>query len=248
MRDIDVVILAGGMGTRLQPHTFAIPKALIRLGAHPIIEILLRQLESCGARRVHLALGHRADLIQAHLEQAQWRSRLPIAYSLEERPLGTVGPITLLHDLSETFMLINADVLTTLSYQQLLDYHRRRGCVATVAVHRRQIQTSYGIVELSDDARIAGHREKPLLALDVAMGVYVFQRRVADRIPAARRFDVPDLIASLIAAAAPIAAYQSSDYWMDVGCPDDFAIAQRDFAAAPERFLNAPRQPTAETA
>jgi NDP-sugar pyrophosphorylase family protein len=71
---------------------------------------------------------------------------------------------------------------------------------------------------------------------------------IVDRIPAARRFDVPDLIASLIAAAEPIAAYQSSDYWMDVGCPDDFAIAQRDFAAAPERFLNAHRPPAAETA
>lgn len=243
MRDIDVVVLAGGMGTRLQPYTFSIPKPLVRLGEQPIIEILLRQLASCGVRRVHIALGHLADLMRAYLEQAERRSPLEILYSIEDEPLGTVGPVRLLRNLSDPFMLLNGDVLTTLSYQALLDHHRRRGCVATVAVNHRQVALSYGIVDCSPDGRVVRHREKPLVPLDVAMGIYVFERRIVDRIPDGRKFDVPDLIQSLIAAAEPIAAYQSGDYWMDIGCADDYERAQRDFAAAPERFLGAPPRP-----
>ncbi|HSP99312.1 MAG TPA: sugar phosphate nucleotidyltransferase [Candidatus Dormibacteraeota bacterium] len=237
MHDVDAVVLAGGIGTRLRPYTFSIPKPLIRLGEQPIIEILLQQLHSAGVRRVHVALGHLGDLMQAYLDQTERRPGLEIRYSLENEPLGTIGPIKLIRELSETVLLINGDVLTTLSYPALVAHHRRRGCVATVAVTRRQLQMSYGVVDLSPDARIVGHREKPCVPLDVAMGIYVFQRSIVDRIPAGRRFDVPDLIQSLLAAGEPIAAYRSSDYWMDIGCAGDYEHAQRDFAADPDRFL-----------
>lgn len=243
MRDVDAVILAGGMGTRLRPYTFSIPKPLIRLGDLPIIEILLCQLEAAGVRRVHVALGHLADLVQAYLEQTEWRSRLEIRYSLESQPLGTVGPLTLIDDLSETVLLVNGDVLTTLPYAALVDDHRSRGGLATVAVSRRQVELRYGILELSSDARVTGYREKPLLELDTAMGVYALQRAVVDHIPPGRRFDMPELIQSLIGAGEPIAAYPSDDYWMDIGSTDDYEVAQRDFAAAPQRFLR-PSHPT----
>lgn len=237
MRDTDVVVLAGGMGTRLRPYTFSVPKPLVRLGEQPIIEILLCQLEACGVRRVHVALGHLAELMQAYLEQTQRRAQLQILYSLEDEPLGTVGPVRLLRDLSDPFMLLNGDVLTTLSYQALLDQHRRRGCLATVAVNRRQVRMGWGVVDVSPDGHITGHREKPLVPVDAAMGIYVFARRIVDHIPAGRAFDVPDLIQSLLAAGEPIAAYRSRDYWMDIGCADDYERAQRDFAADPTRFL-----------
>lgn len=240
MRDIDAVVLAGGRGTRLHPYTFSIPKPLVRLGEQPIIEILFHQLAACGVRRVHVALGHLADLMRAYLEQAGRRSPLEIHCSIEDEPLGTAGPIRLLRDLSATFLLLNGDVLTTLSYPALLDHHRRGGCVATVAVNRRQVELRYGIVDCSADGRVVGHREKPIVPLDVAMGIYVFERRIVDRVPPDRKFDVPDLIQTLIAAAEPIATYQSRDYWMDIGCADDYERAQRDFAVAPERFLGAP--------
>lgn len=237
LADVDAVVLAGGRGTRLVPYTFSVPKPLVRLGEVPIIEILLRQLESAGVRRVHVALGHLADLIQAYLEQAGRRSRPEVRYSREDVPLGTAGPLTLIRDLSDPFLLLNGDVLTTLSFPALLADHRRRGCVATVAVTRRQAQMSYGVVDLVPDAHIVGYREKPLMAVDIAMGIAVLQRRVVERIPAGRRFDVPDLLQSLIAAGEPVAAHRSDDYWMDIGCAGDFETAQRDFIADPARFL-----------
>lgn len=237
LADVDAVLLAGGRGTRLVPYTFSVPKPLVRLGEVPIIEILLRQLEFSGVRRVHVALGHLADLIQAYLEQAARPSRPEVRYSREDAPLGTAGPLTLIRDLSDPFLLLNGDVLTALSFPALLADHRRRGCVATIAVTRRRAQMSYGVVDLGPDDHVVGYREKPLMAVDVAMGIAVFQRRVVDHIPVGRRFDVPELLQCLIAAGEPVAAHRSDAYWMDIGCADDFEIAQRDFTTAPDRFL-----------
>src|SRR5262245_56533831 len=178
MNDIEAVILAGGKGTRLRPYTVSIPKPLVPLGDEPIIEILLRQLESFGLRRVHIALGHLADLMKAYFDQMGKRRELELFFSFERTALGTIGPTKQITGLGETFLVLNGDVLTTLSFKDLLDTHRRKGCVATLAVHKRQIPMDYGIVEVSPDARIVGHREKPSLEVTVGMGIYVFNRRV----------------------------------------------------------------------
>lgn len=237
MKDVEAVILAGGRGTRLRPYTVSIPKPLVPLGDEPIIEILIRQLEACGVRRVHLALGHLADLLRAYFEQTNSRRTIEILYSFEAKPLGTVGPIKSIPLASDTFLVLNGDVLTTMSFQDLIDAHRRRGCIATLAVHKREVLMDYGVVEVSGDGLILGHREKPVLGVSVGMGVYAFERRVLSYIPGGEKFDIPDLIQVLLKAGEPIAAYQSDDYWMDIGRPDDYEIAHRDYTAAPERFV-----------
>lgn len=237
MKDIEAVILAGGKGTRLRPYTVSIPKPLVPLGDEPIIEILMRQLEACGVRRVHLALGHLANLIKAYFEQTDGERPIEILYSLETKALGTVGPIKQIPLTSDTILVLNGDVLTTMSFQDLIDTHRRRGCIATLAVHKREVVMDYGVVEVSDDARIIGHREKPSLGVNVGMGVYVFERRVLEYIPDDTKFDIPDLIQTLLRAGESLAAYQSDDYWMDIGRPDDYEIAYRDYTSSPERFL-----------
>jgi NDP-sugar pyrophosphorylase family protein len=237
MQNIEAVILAGGMGTRLRPYTVSIPKPLVPLGDEPIIEILLRQLEACGIRRVHLALGHLANLIKAYLEQTDGERPLEILYSFETKPLGTVGPLKQITFGTDTFLVLNGDVLTTLSFDDLIETHRRRGCIATLAVHKREVVMDYGVVEVSADARITGHREKPSLGVNVGMGVYAFERRVLDYIPDDGKFDIPDLIQTLLRAGEPLAAYESDDYWMDIGRPDDYEIAYRDYTSSPERFV-----------
>lgn len=237
MEEIEAIILAGGRGTRLKPYTISIPKPLVPLGEEPIIEILLRQLEASGIRRIHIALGHLANLIKAYFDQSDGQRTVEIRHSFESQALGTVGPIRQIERLPATFLLLNGDVLTTLPIGSLIDFHRRQGCIATLAVHKRQIPMDYGIVDISADNRIVGHREKPVLEVCVGMGLYVFERRVLEFIPAGRKFDIPDLIHVLLEAGEPIAAYESDDYWMDIGRPDDYEIAQRDYTAAPERFV-----------
>src|SRR5262245_50700037 len=127
MDGIDAVILAGGKGTRLRPYTVSIPKPLVPLGDEPIIDILLRQLASSGVRRVHIALGHLANLIKAYFDQMDGGSGLEIHHSFERTALGTIGPIKQIPTLSGTFIVLNGDVLTTLSFRDLVEAHRRQG-------------------------------------------------------------------------------------------------------------------------
>lgn len=233
----DAVILAGGQGTRLRPYTVSIPKPLVPLGNEPIIEILLRQLEACGIRRIHLALGHLANLMKAYFEQTRQERDIDIHYWFEQQALGTIGPIKQIEGLGDAFLVLNGDVLTTLSFTDLVQYHLRERCIATLAVHKRQVVMDYGVVEVTPESRIAGHREKPSLEVTVGMGICVFNRRVLDYIPAGQKFDIPELIRVLLGAGESLAAYVSDDYWMDIGRPDDYEIADRDYTAAPERFV-----------
>lgn len=240
MHAIDAVVLAGGRGTRLHPHTAAVPKSLLRLGGEPLLEIQLRQLAAAGGRRVHLALGHFAEAVQAYVMQRPPTPDLEIRLSREERPLGTVGPVRLIAGLSDPFLLVNGDVLTTLPFAKLVAHHRRCGAIATVAVTRRDLPTGYGVVELAPDGRVVGHREKPRLALDVVMGVYVVQRRALDHLPPAPAVDAPELLRACLAAGETVAAYPSDAYWRDIGSAEEYAAAERDVRAAPERFHLAP--------
>jgi NDP-sugar pyrophosphorylase family protein len=237
MTETEAVILAGGKGTRLRPYTISIPKPLVPLGDEPVIDILLRQLECAGIRRVHIALGHLANLMKAYFDQTNSQRTIEIRYSFERKALGTVGPIKQIPGLGQTFLVLNGDVLTTLSFKDLLEHHQRERCIATLAVHKRQVPMDYGIIEVASGSRIVGHREKPSLEVKVGMGLYVFDRRVLDYIPNDQKFDIPELIHVLLRAGEAIAAYESEDYWMDIGRPDDYEIAHRDYTASPERFV-----------
>ncbi len=234
---MEAVILAGGKGTRLKPFTVSIPKPLVPLGDEPIIGILLRQLEASGIKRVHIALGYLAQLMKAYFDQMNNHNNIEIVYSYEEEALGTIGPVKKIHGLGETFLLINGDILTTLSFKDLVDYHRRQSCVLTLAVQKRQVPIEYGVVEVSPESRIVSHQEKPSLEIKVGMGVCVVDRRILEYIPENQRFDVPDLIRRLIDAGEAIGAYLSDDYWMDIGRMDDYEKAYQDYTISPERFV-----------
>ncbi len=233
----DAVILAGGTGTRLRPFTVSIPKPLVPLGDEPIIEILLRQLAANGVTRVHLALGHLAPLMKAYFDLVSQRHEVEILYSFEDQPLGTVGPIRKIQGLGDTFLLINGDILTTLSFRDLVRWHHGAGSIATFAVHGRTVPIDYGVIEVAGDGRLLSHKEKPILEFTVGMGIYVFNRRIIDFIPADQRFDLPDLVGVLTARGEPIATYRSEDYWMDIGRPEDYEVAHRDYVERPERFV-----------
>jgi NDP-sugar pyrophosphorylase family protein len=233
----DAVILAGGTGTRLRPFTVSIPKPLVPLGEEPIIEILLRQLAANGVTRVHLALGHLAPLMKAYFDQVSQRHEVEILYSFEDQPLGTIGPLRKIQGLGDTCLLINGDILTTLSFSELVKWHHAAGCIATFAVHGRTVSVDYGVIEVGSDGHLLSHKEKPSLEFTVGMGIYVFNRRIIDFIPVDQKFDLPDLVRLLIAKGEPIATYRSEDYWMDIGRPEDYEIAYRDYTSDPARFL-----------
>src|SRR4030042_5461902 len=132
------IILAGGKGVRLAPLTEVIPKPLVPIGGMPVMEIVIRQLKAHGFYHITLAVGYLSELIKAYFQDGS-RWGVKIDYSHEAQPLGTAGPLSLIEDLHETFLVMNADILTNMDYQALIGYHREQGGVATIGAFERQV-------------------------------------------------------------------------------------------------------------
>jgi NDP-sugar pyrophosphorylase family protein len=230
------VILAGGKGTRLTPYTLVFPKPLMPVGDTPILEIVIRQLGRCGFTDVTLAVGHLAALINAYFEQGS-RFGVQIRYSKEENPLGTAGPLHLIADLDEPFLVMNGDVLTTLDYRELYHHHCQSGAIATIAMHDRTVKIDLGVIECDDEHTVTGYIEKPTYKHRVSMGVYVFDPRVLNYIPQKKRFDFPDLVLQLLDAEERVVGYPYDGYWMDIGRADDYGQATADFEQMRDSFL-----------
>jgi len=206
------------------------------IGDMPILEVLLRQMKRAGINHVVLTVGHLASLLRAYFGNGtQWD--LDISYSQEQKPLGTAGPIALVHGLENTFLVTNGDVLTTLDIKKLINFHKQKGGIATIAAHRRQVKIDLGVIQWNGDDQISGYIEKPTTDYTVSMGVYVFEPRVLDYIPFGEYLDFPDLILKLIANGEKVSGYVFDGYWMDLGRPDDYAQANQDFYNMKEQFL-----------
>jgi len=222
------VILAGGKGTRLRPYTTAFPKPLMPVGDKPILEIIVRQLKLHGIDEIIMAVGHLAELIMTFFGDGS-KFGVRIKYSREDEPLGTAGPLSLIRDeLTETFLVMNGDILTTLNYSDLIDYHRSSGAIATIALNRRNIYIDFGVVKLDENSYITDYIEKPTLKYLVSMGVYVFEPRVLEYIPDRKRFDFPDLVKKLINAGEKVKGYIYDGYWLDIGRPEDYERANAE--------------------
>jgi NDP-sugar pyrophosphorylase family protein len=232
------VILAGGKGTRLAPYTTVFPKPLVPIGHQPILEVIIRQLIRCGFDRVTLNVGYLAELIEAYFITA--RPNLPpfeLDYVKELQPTGTAGSISLVNGLDDTFLVMNGDVLTTLNYRKLVEYHREHGAALTVAMHRRSWRSDFGVIETAPDNRITGYLEKPMTEHMVSMGIYVYEPRVLAYIEPGRYLDFPDLVLKLLAAGETVIGYPSDDYWLDIGRHDDYELAQSEFERLRSEFL-----------
>src|SRR5215470_9425887 len=211
-----VVILAGGKGTRLMPYTTALPKPLMPVGEYPILDILLRQLSAQGFRRVTLAVGHLAGLIQAYFKEGRdWGVDLDYAY--ETTPLGTAGPIARLPRHERALLVLNGDLLTTLDFAHLVRFHYESNAAATIGATRRTESIAFGVIEKETNGQITAYKEKPNLDYLVSMGVYVFSPSVREYIPRSQKFDFPDLVQRLLANNQRVLAYESDAYWLDIG-------------------------------
>lgn len=230
------VILAGGRGTRLAPYTAILPKPLVPIGQMPILEIILRQLHMAEISRATLAVGYLAPLLEAYFGDGQ-RFSLKIDYSYEESPLGTAGPLRLIKDLKEDFLLMNGDLLTDINFLDLWRFHREKKAAATLAVCRREERIELGVIKMDGDGRVSEYVEKPCHQYLVSTGIYVLEPRIIDFIPEGSSMDLPELVRALIQAGECVVGYPFSGAWLDIGRPDDYAEAQKLFEKGPERFL-----------
>ena len=230
------VILAGGKGTRLRPYTTLIPKPLVPLGGqYSILEVILMQLAKAGFTHVTLAVNHLSQLIMAYFgDGSRWNLRLD--YSLEKQPLSTIGPLTLIEDLPENFLVMNGDVLCDLDYAAFFHSHEEGGHDVSVSVCKREVKVDFGVLEYDAANELTAFREKPTFASDVSMGIYCLNRRAVERLPRGESYGFDNLMLDGLAHPGRIRVRPFSGYWLDIGRPEDYQYADEHFVELSSRL------------
>ncbi len=228
-RDNVVVLMAGGLGTRLRPLTEDCPKPMLRVGERPILETILLSFIEYGFRRFYFSVNYRADVIIDHFgDGSHWDVR--IDYLRERERMGTAGALGLLPERPNAPLIVmNGDLLTKVNLDHLLDFHASHRARATMCVREYDFQVPYGVLKL-DHHRIVEIEEKPVQRFFVNAGIYVLEPEVPDLLPEGRCFDMPALFGQLIACGEQTAAFPLREYWLDIGRHADFDKAQGDFA------------------
>jgi dTDP-glucose pyrophosphorylase len=231
-RDNWVVFMAGGMGSRLKPLTDEIPKPLLKIGSKPILETILENFLEYGFKRFYISLNYKGELIEEHFgDGSRWG--IEIRYLREKEKLGTAGALALLPEKPVMPVLVmNADVLTKVNFQQLLDFHQEHKAQATMCVREYDFQVPYGVVKI-DKHRIYSIEEKPIQRFFVNAGIYVLEPETLQLISENTNFDMPTLFQKLIANKKETAVFPVREYWLDVGRMDDFERAKGEY---PEIF------------
>lgn len=230
------IILAGGKGTRLKPYTVVLPKPLMPIGEYPILEVIIRQLVFFGFTHLTMAVNHQADIIKAYFGNGEKWGVL-IDYSLETTPLSTMGPLRLITDLPENFLVMNGDILTDLNFRDFHRYHVERRNLFTISSHRRADRCEYGVLDVDAEKTLVGFREKPVTQYNVSMGIYMLNRRILDFIPEGRPFGFDHLMLALIETGNNASVREHQGYWLDIGRSDDYQQAIDEFDSLKHKFL-----------
>lgn len=219
------VILAGGLGTRLRPYTITMPKPLVPIGDRAILEIIVIQLAKNGFERVILTVNHQAEMIREYFgDGSKWG--ITVEYSLEDKPLGTMGPLKLLKDLPENFLIMNGDVLSDIDYAAFFDKHVKSGRMFTISSFKRVNKIDYGVLH-TDQGRLVGFEEKPEMEYSVSMGIYAASKEVLECIPDNQFYGLDSLLIENL-QDKNIGTIEHNGYWMDIGRPEDYLQACDD--------------------
>jgi dTDP-glucose pyrophosphorylase len=223
-----MVIMAGGKGTRLYPHTQNCPKPLLPVAGKPMLEHIIDRAKLEGFKHFVLAIHHLGYMIESHFGNGEGRG-VQIDYLREQSPLGTAGALGLLHPVpSLPFLVTNGDVITNIRYGELLDFHVRHAAAATMAVHLHEWQHPFGVVQ-TQGVEIVGFEEKPISRTHINAGVYVLEPAALQLLSADVKCDMPTLFESIKAQGKRTVAYPMHETWLDVGRPDDLKQANSDY-------------------
>ena len=219
-----VVLMAGGLGTRLRPLTDDTPKPLLHVGPKPILETIIEAFMAHGFDQFYLSVGHMADRIEDYFgDGSRWG--VHVDYLREDERLGTAGALSLLPERpSAPLFVMNGDLLTRLNFAQLLDFHTSHQSIATMCVRDYEMQVPYGVIRTRGH-RIVDIQEKPTERYLVNGGVYVLEPETLDLIPKATFYDMPTLFQQLADQGRETTVFPIREYWMDIGQMDDFERA-----------------------
>ncbi len=223
-----VVLMAGGLGSRLRPITDECPKPLLRIGGKPLLETIVTHFRSFGFRKIFLSVNYKAEMIEEYFGDGRaWD--VEINYLRESERLGTAGALRLLPERpSQPLLVMNGDLLTRVNFQQLLAFHNEQGADATMCVRNHEYQVPYGV------ARVESHQltrieEKPIYHFFVNAGIYVLQPSAIEIIPPSCFYDMPSLFSELLASRRHAAVFPIREYWLDIGRLEDFERANGEY-------------------
>ena len=211
-----MVIMAGGIGKRLLPHTENCPKPMLEVSGKPILEHIIERAKSEGFKNFILSINYLGEMIESYFGTGE-KMGVNIDYVREKKPLGTAGALSLLNlKTEEPFIVSNGDVITDIRYGELLDFHNKNNSTATMAVNLYEWQNPYGVVGL-DGIDITGFDEKPIHRTHINAGVYVFSKNSLAFLEKDSHCDMPKLFEHLMASSQKIIAYPMHEPWLDVG-------------------------------
>lgn len=227
--DNPVFLMAGGFGTRLRPLTHNCPKPLLKVGDKPILELILERFISAGFHRFFISTHYMPEMLREHFgDGTRWG--VSIRYVHEDEPLGTGGALGLLpHDeINLPMFMMNGDLLTTLDFQSLLEFHQEHSGTATMCVREYEHCVPYGVIQ-SEGHRIRSMVEKPSYRYFINAGIYLLSPQLVKSVAPGTRVDMPTLLESEISEGKDVNMFPVHEYWLDIGRMEDFQRAQQEF-------------------
>ena len=223
-----VMLMAGGLGTRLKPYTDDAPKPMLEVGGKPILETIIENFVEQGFSRIFISVNYKKEMIEKHFQDgAKWDAQ--ISYVYETEPLGTAGALSLLPEPSaRPLIVMNGDLLTKVNFNHLVKFHDEHGAPATVSIREYKFTVPYGVVEI-DNQFLKMIEEKPVQKFFVNAGIYVLAPEAIDQIPSGKAFDMPDLLKALASRGCRPTVFPLREYWIEVGRLDDLTQARREF-------------------
>ncbi len=225
-----IILMAGGLGTRLRPLTENIPKPMLSVGNKPILETIIEGFKRYGFTNFIISVNYKKEVIQDYFLDGS-AFGVSISYIEEDKRMGTAGPLSLLKEKpTRPIFVMNGDLLTQVNFEQLLHFHEDTDAVATMCVREYEYQIPYGVIE-TDGQQLVSIKEKPMQRSFVNAGIYVLSPEVFDYIPQDEFFDMPDLFKQLMDEQRNVSAFPVREYWLDIGRMADFERADDEYGS-----------------
>ena len=223
------VILAGGLGSRLKPFTEVIPKPLLPIGEKAILEIQIEHLKVSGFNKIFLATNYKSEYIESFFGDGS-KYGVNLIISREEKPLGTVGPISLIKESlsDEPFMVMNGDILTKCNFEKLYQFGCKTKAILTVGIKELVTPFRFGNIHFKGDY-VLGIEEKPKIKTHILAGIYIMKPAIFKYIKFNKEFSMDKLINKMLDNRDPIAKYSIKEYWLDIGVIDDYHEVQEAY-------------------
>lgn len=224
-----VVIMAGGLGSRLGDLTKDIPKPMLPVAGEPMLKRIIDSFIDHGFHKFILCVNYKADVIEEYFKDGS-RFGIEIVYTREHKRMGTAGALSLIDfPISDDFFVINGDLITTLDYEDFLSYHVENKSDATMCVKDFNYDVPFACIESDRRKNLVAIKEKPKYSFQINAGIYLLNRKLIDLIPKDTFFDMPSLFESSISHNFNVKIFRMEDYWLDIGRPDDYTKGNLDF-------------------